>query len=200
MPLHWKEKPHAQAQITVSSEQNCSASPICSEVKVSLSERVNERLKWILANSAHLPRSNINHWSFQGRWVIKWSFSRDRKGVKGTAVLQLPLAGISPPDPILRSTLGCVTAPCGLTHEVTVLPCPQVDTQLKQHKTSWHIPAHLALTHKLPVSEKFFNVAHEQVSTRELTSTYIKKKTKQNKQTKKKQSTPTHPKSLISNM
>lgn len=114
MPLHWREKPHTQAQITVSSEQNCSAIPICWEVKASLSERVNERLKWILANSAHLPWCNINHWSFQWRWVIKWSFSRDRKGVKGTAGLQLPLAGTNPPDPILRNTLGCVTARCGL--------------------------------------------------------------------------------------
>lgn len=109
MPLHWREKPHA-----VSSEQNCSASPICWEVKASLSERVNERLKWIPANSAHLPWSNISHWSFQGRWVIKWSFSRDRKGVKGTAVLQLPLAGTNPPDPTLRNILGCVPVPCDL--------------------------------------------------------------------------------------
>lgn len=35
---------------SASGKQNCFAIPICSEVKTSLSEPVNERLKWILAN------------------------------------------------------------------------------------------------------------------------------------------------------
>lgn len=63
----------------LSSKQNCLASPICWKVNTSLSDLVNKRLKWTLANLAHLPWSDINRWCFQGRWVIKWNFSRDYK-------------------------------------------------------------------------------------------------------------------------
>lgn len=83
----------------VSCQQYCFASPICWEVKTSLSGPVNERLKWPLANSAHLPWRNINHQCFQGRRVIKWTFSRDGKGMKNTAMCHLLLPGTNLPHP-----------------------------------------------------------------------------------------------------